>query len=475
MKFKVQYFFICFISILSCITSCDDLDNYSTNPSHLLSFSHDTLRLDTILTNIGTSTHILKVYNHNKEALLISSIQLADHQNSGFRINVDGIKGHTFNNVEIRQKDSLFIFIEATLEGQDCDMPFFKKDSIVFITNGVRQDVKLLAYGQDFIPFKSKTILNDTLIDSKRPIVIYDSLVIAENTTLTLAEGVKFYFHGKSGIQVYGRIIAEGTVNNRVQFRGDRTDNMFPHLSYDRLPGQWDGIKIHRNSSDNIFNYVDIHGGIFGIRCDSTGVENTKLTLSNSIIHQVSGDALQMTDCKANITNSQLSNAGGFCVNLMGGDYNFIHCTLANYYSWDIKRGVALRFTNIKNNTPHPLINASFRNCIIAGSSNDEISGVIADDKSIAYNYYFANCLINSIEENNEKIVDVIWSKDDHFQVLDNHEQRYDFRLKDKSQAIGIASTSEAAQYPFDLNGISRVSDDAPDAGCYEMTPEIKP
>ena len=151
MKLKVKYFLISLLGCLGLLSACDDLDNYSTNPSHTLELSQEVLHLDTILTGVGTSTHILKVYNRHKDPLLISSIQLADAGNSGFRINVDGIKGTSFTDVEIRQKDSLFVFVEATRFPQDSDEPIFKRDSIVFITNGVRHDVTLQAYGQDFV------------------------------------------------------------------------------------------------------------------------------------------------------------------------------------------------------------------------------------------------------------------------------------------------------------------------------------
>ena len=474
MKLKVKYFLISLIGCLGLLSACNDLDNYSTNSSHTLEFSYDTLHLDTILTGVGTSTHILKVYNRHKEPLLISSIQLADAANSGFRINVDGIKGTSFTDVEIRQKDSLFVFIEATLFPQDSDEPIFKRDSIVFITNGVRQDVKLQAYGQDFVAFRGKQITEDTLINSRRPIVIYDSLVIKENAKLTLTEGVRLYFHGKSGIQVYGQMVAQGSLANPIVFRGDRTDNMFAHLPYDKLPGQWDGIRIHSGSFDNEFDQVDIHGGIFGIRCDSAGIERQKLTFTNSIIHQVSGDALNMTDCKATIGNSQISNAGGYCVNLTGGEYEFVHCTIANYYSWDIKRGVALRFVNERNDIPYPLSLASFRNCLIAGSSNDEIIGASSADESIPFNYYFSNCLVNSTELENDQIVNVTWKKDDRFITLDSREQNYDFRIDSLSAAINIAALEDAQLYPYDLMGNTRLADEAPDAGCFEWIPNAK-
>ena len=62
--------------------------------------------MDTVLTGIPTSTRQLKVYNPNKKALLISSIVLADAGKSGFRINVDGIKGNQFSDIEIAGEDS---------------------------------------------------------------------------------------------------------------------------------------------------------------------------------------------------------------------------------------------------------------------------------------------------------------------------------------------------------------------------------
>ncbi len=468
MTYKFISIFLATLFSIFIVTSCDDLDNYSTNPTHTLTFSQDTLRLDTILTETGSSTRILKVYNRNSEALLISSIYLADADRSGFRMNVDGIRGNQHSNIEIRERDSLFIFLEATLPSTDNDLPVFIKDSIVFITNGVTQDVKLLAYGQDFISFRGKTITQDTIINSQRPIMIYDSLCIEANARLTLEAGVRLYFHNNADLRVRGQLIANGTLESPVQFRGDRTDNMFYYLPYDRLPGQWGGIRFYESSIDNVLNYVDIHGGQYGVRCDSTGIERVKLTLTNSIVHQVAGDALQMTDCKAFIGNSQLSNAGYYCVNLIGGDYEFVHCTLANYFSWNVKRGAALMFRNEQNGITHPLHYAGFRNCLIAGSASDELFGSRSADEEIPFNYYFSYCVINSIEEENEKILNVLWEKDDNFVLMDSRTQEYIFALLPESKAINWGLRQDAMSFPTDLRGNSRLSDDAPDAGCYE-------
>ena len=150
---KATTFALILLSILTgtCLTSCID-DDFTTNPSHVLAFSTDTVAFDTVFTTIGTSTRSFRIYNRNKKSLNISSIKLADAEHSGFHINVDGMSGDNFTNVEIRGKDSLYVFVEANIDPTNQDNPIFIVDSIVFVTNGVQQDVKLTAYGQDVIP-----------------------------------------------------------------------------------------------------------------------------------------------------------------------------------------------------------------------------------------------------------------------------------------------------------------------------------
>lgn len=470
MERKLFYLFIIGIACLLLLPACEE-EEFSTNPEHTLTFSNDTLRMDTVITEIATSTYTLKVYNQHKQPLLISSITLANGA-SGFRINVDGQKGKHFTDIEIQGKDSLYIFVEATFRPQDSDEPLLQKDSIVFVTNGTRQDIKLIAYGQDGLTLRQKEITQDTLFNSRRPIIIYDSLTVKEGARLTLAAGTRLYFHGKAGLKVHGQLVAEGTLSAPVTLRGDRTDRLFPYLPYDRLPGQWGGVRIYTSSYENQLTYVDIHGASYGIRCDSSAIDRKKLTMLHSVIHQVSGDALSLTACQATVANSELSNAGGSCVNLVGGDYEFTHCTLANYFNWSMRKGVALTIKNEQYKTLYPITMAAFRNCLIAGSSNDEISGESSDDDAIPFNYYFSHSLINSVEEINDKIINVIWKKDDFFQLMDKQEQRYDFRLDKSSKAINIGKPEDAQNYPLDRWGMPRLSDEAPDAGCYEWQAE---
>lgn len=457
--------------VLLSFSACNETDDYSSDPGHRLSFSQDTLLMDTLLTGIPTSTRRLKVYNPHRKALLISSIILADAGKSGFRINVDGMQGNRFSDVEIAGEDSLYIFVEATLPRQDDAGIRSVKDSILFHLNGTCQEVKLQAYAQDALTLRGKVIAHDTLIASQCPILIYDSLSIAPGAHLTLAAGTRLYFHGKAGMQIHGQLSAEGTLSAPVLFRGDRTDRLFPHLPYDRLPGQWGGLHFHRSSYGNRLVHADIHGGGFGIRCDSSGTDRRKLTLESSIIRQVSGNGLELTACQAVIGNSEISNAGENCVSLLGGDYTFTHCTLANYFSWNVRKGTALQIRNEQGGTAYPLSAATFRNCILAGSGTDEINGGRSADEHIAFNYHFSHCLVHSTEEVNDRIVNVIWRKDDNFSLMDSHAQAYDFSLNEKSQAINWGKREDAHAYPTDRHGDSRLEDTAPDAGCYEFSP----
>ena len=103
--------FILATLLLNMLPACDGLDDhYSTNPTYRLSFSTDTLAFDTIFSTIGSTTRQFMIYNKNSEPLSIESIMLASGEATGFRMNVDGRKGSSFNNVgDTRQRQHVCI------------------------------------------------------------------------------------------------------------------------------------------------------------------------------------------------------------------------------------------------------------------------------------------------------------------------------------------------------------------------------
>ena len=49
-----------------------------------------------------------------------------------------------------------------------------------------------------------------------------------------------------------------------VVLRGDRLDKLFDNLPYDRVSGQWKGIKINSSSYGNVMNYTAVHSAFDG-------------------------------------------------------------------------------------------------------------------------------------------------------------------------------------------------------------------
>ena len=72
---KRSLYFIFTLSILIFWSSCRNDFDFSTSTVQL-QFSKDTVYLDTVFTNIGSSTYNLKVYNRTDEDILIPNIAL---------------------------------------------------------------------------------------------------------------------------------------------------------------------------------------------------------------------------------------------------------------------------------------------------------------------------------------------------------------------------------------------------------------
>ena len=102
------------ITILSfCIFfSCSEEDVINSNIT--LQFSSDTLTFDTVFATVGSITKTLTIYNNNSFDVT-SNIKLKGLSAANYRINIDGTPGNTQNNIIIPKKDSIFIFIEVTI------------------------------------------------------------------------------------------------------------------------------------------------------------------------------------------------------------------------------------------------------------------------------------------------------------------------------------------------------------------------
>lgn len=468
------------------IASCRDKGGFSSDPSLRLAFSTDTVAFDTLFTEVSSATHAFLIYNRHKDDLLITHISLGGGEGSPFRVNVDGLAGSEFGDLAIRGGDSMYVFVEVTIDPRGEDEPFEVKDSMLFVLeSGVTQQVLFTAGGQDATVMRGAVIDTDTQLTGARPYLIYDSLRVEAGATLMMEPGTRLYLADKVEMQVYGRIEATGTAEAPIVIRGARTDHMFDYLPYDRISGQWGGITLHESSNGNVFVHCDIHSGTYGIRAKGTNVEESKVTMRNSQIHNVDGDALQLTLCRAEFANSLFTNAGGHCVNILGGKADFVHCTMANFFPWKAERGVAVNIANYveEEDMVYPLLGVNVVNCIITGSKNDELMGVVVEktdtmDYSEYAQYRFSHSVINSWKEalapDTLHYAHIVWEHKDstaygrtNFRTIDHNNIIYDYHLDSLSVARGIASDTLLHLLPYDKDEQPRTREGI-DAGCYQ-------
>ena len=472
---------LCLLALLLCVmTGCQDDDSFSTNVSNILSFSADTVKLDTVFSAVPTTTRTFWVHNESGDGIRCTNIRLERGNQSGFRVNVDGVylgseSGYQASEVEIRKGDSIRVFVELTSPVNGRNKPWLVEDNLLFLLeSGVTQKVNLNAYSWDAIKYRNLHITNDTTLTGDRPIIVYGKLTVEEHATLTLAAGTTLYFHDGGGIDVYGRLCLQGEAGKEVILRSDRLDWMFDYLPYDLMSGLWDGIHFYETSYDNVMEFTDLHSSFNGIVCDSADVEKQKLTLKNMTVHNCQGKGLSTVNCKVTAENCQFTNTLYECVDILGGDVTMNHCTLAQFYPFDSNRRPAL---NYYSTATMPLLRMDCINSIVTGYPEDVVMGA-TENENIPFNYRFISSILRTpAVEDAEHIIDVIFENvedtasvqgDKHFKLVDINTQHYDFHLDSLSPAINKGSKD----YPVSDDRDGKARDDQPDIGCFE---ESKP
>ena len=231
------------LTIVMLMMACADDDNFSTASGLRLTFTKDTVKMDTVFARTPSSTYSFWVHNLNDEGIRLSSIHLNRRNQTGFRVNVDGsyldnALGSQVNDLEIRRNDSILVFVELTSTETSQLEPKLIEDDLVFtLESGVEQRVNLRAWTWDAEKMYDPVVVGEQTIESAIPIIIYGGLTVPEGTRLNLRNST-LYFHEGAGIECYGDLIIENCL-----LRGDRLDHMFDYLPYDRVSGQWKGCR----------------------------------------------------------------------------------------------------------------------------------------------------------------------------------------------------------------------------------------
>ncbi len=471
----MRQYIIIIISVIISVISCKK-ESYYGNSDVKLSFSTDTIFFDTVFTSVGSVTKQLKVYNNNDGNILISSIRLGKGTSSNYRLNINGINSSSANNIELEKGDSLYIFIEVTVDPQNTNTPYVVADSIVFSINANNQDIDLRSWGQEanYIDGRySSAIIKDTVWTNIKPFLIYNSMMVDTGQTLVIEEGTQIFLHKNSSIYVMGTLIIKGTKDNPVIIRGDRLEP-----AYDDVPGQWSRLVFVNPSKNNIIDYAEIKGGIIGVQVGGNIESSSKpdLKITNTKIEHMNYSCLYTIGSTVLASNCVFADAGFYPVALlMGGNYEFYHSTIANYWAYATRTEPSLVITNnlTSNNSMYvsDLTNAYFGNCIIYGTMEDELG--LSNDAAAEFNYKFENCIVrnSSLDFSDNSIYLNVW-KDMNPNFINY--SNYNWELDTMSNAENKGNIDIVNSYPYlpliitDLNDYDRTTDGNPDLGAYE-------
>lgn len=490
-SFIVLLILIINITIGFSFVSCVNEEDYTQDKNIKLSFSSDTISFDTIFTTVGSVTKQVKIYNKEDKPIKINYITLGSGSNSYYRLNVDGDTSLMARDVEIKAKDSIFIFVRVEINPNNQNNPLLVQDSIIINFNNKQQYIQLSAYGQDAYYHKPNRILSgkipysianeDSLwqgveqngknltFKTDKPHIILGTYVVDSSFTLNIPDGAKIYMANNADLWVYkdGSININGSTNNKIVFQSLRYQDR-----YSNIPGQWGKIWLMVGSKNNLISNAIIKNATIGIVVDSCVNNNPTLTLSNSIIENCSSVGLYGRGANILGDNVIVQNTGSYTVALtIGGKYQFINSIFANYWSYDNTRTKATLLLNnyykdVNNTTQsRPITKAEFDNTIIYGSLIDnEIEFDLITDGLTTYKFDY--CLIKSknLTNNGSFFTNCIFNKEPLFKdILTN-----DLHLLKNSPAIANGDGAWNSTYPYDIFGTFR--QDPPCIGAIEYT-----
>jgi hypothetical protein len=497
MKLPLQLSCLLAVLLTLFFASCDVDTQFVTGDAVQLRFSQDTVAFDTVFTARGSATRQFKVYNDQDQPVKIDRITVAGETGVNFIFNVDGSRGPEATDVVIWGNDSIFVFVEVEVDPTEPEAtsPFIAEDRLVFEMGNIREDIILLAFGQNanYInefnrgAFFRITCDNGVLtLPVDLPTVIYGSMFI-DSCILQALPGTRIFFHG--GVQRNDQIAGNGFFNDgfiftqpdgSLQLLGTlenpvivRTDRLESEFAED--PAKYRGLILGAGSKNNRLEHTQLLNAIVGITIDSAA----EVTVENSIIAYSGGPAISAYQSDVTVTNSVFhSNFGNAIQFVKGGNLTMDHTTIANY-GVDASSLVLTNFScddSGQNCIAAPMV-AQIRNSIISGSRGSEL--IFLDIFEGMEPTQFRASIDNSLVRTDQAFLDSqngifanfyeaicngclnLTFSDPLFQSIEQD----DYQLDSLSLARDLGEFLPALS--IDLLGVDRDMD-TPDAGAYE-------
>src|SRR6218665_248003 len=437
---------------------------FITSPDARIVLTVDTLKFDTVFTTAGSVTQSFKIINDNDQKLRLSSIRLMGGNNSAYRINIDGAAVSESANLELEGKDSMYIFVQVTVDPSAANLPFIIRDSIRIAFNGKEEFVQLESWGQNAHFFRNKSITGNETWTNDLPYVIQGFLYVDQDASLNIEKGCRIFVNANAPVIISGSLKVNGGKDtaDRVYFTGDRMDQ-----PYRNFPASWPGIYFTEVSADNILQYAVIKNAYQAIIIEAPASNgNPKLSLNECVIDNAFDAGILANNSSLSAQNCLISNCGKNISIAGGGAYQFTHCTVAAYSNNYIDHKNPVLSISNSNGSGTAALQALFRNCIFWGEGGLVENEVVVERAGATpFNVNFDYNLWKVIADPaNATITQVIDGQTPLFDSVNVSDQYYNFRLMTGSPAIGKGVASSVS---IDLDGRAR-SVNQPDLGCFE-------
>jgi len=359
------------LSIVIFFSACEKDEEITTDPDARLSFSIDSILFDTVFTSVGSASRRLKIYNPNPRAVLITQIRLGGGNTSAYSLNINGQAGSETSLLKLNGRDSMNIFIKVNINPDDQKLPFLVKDSIGIFYQGQRQNIPLVAYGQNANFIVNGSIKSNTTWDNRLPYIIYKSLSIEEGATLQIQPGSKILFHRNATMNIKGTLSVNGTRKDSVVFASDRLEQL-----YAEEPGQWNGLHFYPQSKNNHIHHAIIKNAVVGITCDSLSTtREPKLLLTNSMVKNMTVVGFLGYQTSLAGFNNLFHNCGQYLLYVAGGGkYDLKQNTFAGFSLQFARKSPSLYFTDYISSQQANHLELVLQNNLIWGSLPDELT-----------------------------------------------------------------------------------------------------
>ena len=393
-------------------------------------------------------------------------MRLAGGSASQFKMNVDGTSSTEVDNVEINKNDSVYVFVQVNVNPSSTILPFILRDSIEISYNGNIKSVQLQAYGQNAIFLKNQLLKGNVSWTKTLPYVIIGGIQVDSNATLNIEAGTKIFLHADAPFLVDGTLIATGTKDEPVTFAGDRLDQ-----DYKDLPAAWPGIYFRSASKNNSLVHTTIKNAYQGIVASGLSDNSTpKVSISKCILDNIYDVGVLGINTSIIADNSLISNCGSN-MNLQGGDYRFINCTVASYGTNYISHTAPVLqiFNYLADNGSAQTfaMNALFQNCIFWGDGGTVDNEIFIDKRGTsAFSATFDHVLYKAKDEIAiANFISSIKNEIPMFDSIDVSKNIFDFHFNNHPNSPAI-NVGVITPFLYDLD--DKMRDSQPDLGCYE-------